>query len=149
MADSKSHRSAEVWLRESWLPATFHQTFSKRRLDLISGGQFEFDGVSADRTVAVCISTNGGVRANGGKAGTKLHKIRSDALFLLLTTIERRVVVFADKAMYELCANEAKNGRFPLNIELLYAELPSDMIAELEASRAFAAAEVTPSLPVA
>ena len=149
MADSKSHRSAEVWVRENWLPITFAQAFTKRRLDLISGGQFEFDGVSADRTVAVCVSTNGGVRATGGKASTKLHKIRSDALFLLLATVERRVIVLTDRAMFDLCLVEVKNGRFPLNVELLLADLPPEINADLAASRALAAAEVMPPVPIA
>jgi hypothetical protein len=148
MADSKSHRSAEVWIRENWLPLALGQPFTKRRLDLISGGQFEFDGVSKDRTIAVCVSTNGGIRATGGKASTKLHKIRSDVMFLLLANVERRIVVLADKAMHDLCMVEFNNGRLPQNVEFHLAEVPDVMLVDLAAARAIAAAEVTPVAPI-
>lgn len=145
MADSRVQREAEVWVRDNWLPQKFSQPFTKRRLDLSSGGQFEFDGVSHDRTIAVAISTNGGVKANGGKATPKLMKIRADALFLLLAEATKRVIVFTDRAMFDLTQNEISNGRFPKEIDIALADLPDELEARLRDARTQMAAEVTPT----
>jgi hypothetical protein len=144
MADSAVQRESEKWVRDHWLPERYGQRFTKRRLDLRSGGQFEFDGVSEDRRIAVAISTSGGLSSSGRKASPKLNKIRSDTLFLILAEAERRIVVFTDRAMCELCSAERENGRFPLEIELVLADLPEELEARLKEARARSAAEVTP-----
>jgi hypothetical protein len=145
VADSQVHRRAEEWVRKNWLPATFGQGFSKRRLDLRSGGQFEFDGVSDDRKIAALISTNGGVTRSGNKASPKLNKIRSDALFLLLAELDKRLIVFTDRAMFELCQAEVRNGRFPPEIAIGLSEPPPELQQQLRVARAIAADEVSPS----
>ena len=145
MANSQVQRKAEKWVCANWLPEMFGQPFRKQLLPLEPGGDFEFDAVSGDGKIVVCISTNCGVTASGGKASPKLHKIRADALFLsMLVDNQRRVIVFTDKAMYDLCDYEVKNGRFPLNVEIVLAQLPPDLELELQQARAIAAAEVMP-----
>ena len=144
MADSRVQRQAEDWVRENWLLATYGQRFRKRRLDLRSGGQFEFDGVSEDRKIVVAISTNGGVTSSGKKASPKLNKIRSDALFLLLAEADKRLILFTDRAMFELCDGEVRNGRFPPEVEIRLSEPPRELQEQLREARAIAADEVSP-----
>src|SRR2546423_5286682 len=146
MANSKSQREAEVWIREQWLPDEFGQPFLKKKLQLRSGGKFEFDGVSQDERIAVSISTNCGIRSSGKKATPKLHKIRSDALFLLLLdNVERRVIVFSDRYMFDLCEAEIKNGRFRIEVEIKLASLPAELESALVQARCIAAQEVSPT----
>ena len=144
MADSKAQRVAEIWIRENWLPLKFKKPFVKKRLPLRPGGQFEFDGVSSDGRTAVCISTCCGLRSSGKKATPKLHKIRSDALFLLLADVDRRVIVFSDQQMFDLCQAEIKAGRFPRDIDIEIVSLPAELEAALVLGRRLAAEEVTP-----
>jgi hypothetical protein len=144
MADSKAQREAEVWIREHWLPQLLGQPFEKKKLTLRWGGKFEFDGVSKDGHIAVCISTCGGITSGGKKASPKLNKIRSDALFLLSAEVEKRIVVFSDQLMYDLCEAEKKAGRFPHEVEIRRAPLPTEMEEVLCCARRVAALEVSP-----
>jgi hypothetical protein len=144
VADSSCQRGAEKWIRESWLPIKFGQAFTKQRLRLTSGGFFEFDAVSADGKMAVAISTCGGVTAGGNKATSKLHKIRADALFLIMADVERKVLAFSCPKMHALCEVELRSGRLPGSLEMLLAELPANLETALVAARLVAAREVTP-----
>jgi hypothetical protein len=146
MADSKCQREAEIWIRNQWLPKEFGQQFLKKKLLLRSGGKFEFDGISQDGRVAVSISASCGVTSGGKKATPKLHKMRSDALFLLLLeNVERRVLVFSDHLMFGLCHAEIDCGRFPREVEIMLAPLPTELESALVLARRAAAQEVTPS----
>jgi hypothetical protein len=144
MANSKAHLVAEEWGRQTWLPAQFEVKFFKSRLRLRSGGEFEFDAVSEGGEIAVCVSANAGRISNGKKARPKLHKIRSDALFLLLASVDQRLIVFTDESMYQLCDSEAKAGRFPTEVATRLAELPTQLEQALAESRSAAAREVSP-----
>jgi hypothetical protein len=144
MADSRCQPDVEVWIREVWLPERFGQAFAKKRLRLQSGGLFEFDAVSADDRVAVSISACGGVTTGGNKATSKMHKIRSDILFLLLADVAQRIVVFSCPKMHALCEAELRGGRLPGTAEILLAQLPAEMEAALASARLVAAREVSP-----
>jgi len=145
MADSKTQREAEIWIREKWLPKKFGQQFVKKKLSLRSGGKFEFDGVSLDGRIAVSISTSCGITSGGKKASPKLHKMRSDALFLLLADVEQRVLVFSDQCMLDLCQREKNAGRFPHEIDIIPVQLPSELEDALVHARRDAALEVSPT----
>lgn len=145
MADSRAQREAEIWVREHWLPQRLGQTFEKKKLALRWGGKFEFDAVSMDGRIAVCISTCGGVTSSGRKASPKLNKIRSDSLFLLFAQVEQRIIVFSDQLMFNLCEAEIKVGRFPPEVEILPASLPAALEEELKCARRDAALEVSPA----
>ena len=145
MADSRAQREAEIWVREHWLPQALGQPFEKKRLSLRWGGRFEPDAVSKDGRIAVCISTCGGVRSSGKKATPKLNKIRSDALFLLGTEVESRIIVFSDQAMFDLCDAARKVGRFPPEIQIMLASLPAELEEALRCARRDAALEVSPA----
>lgn len=146
MADSKSQREAEVWIREQWLLVEFGQPFIKKKLQLRPGGKFEFDAVSRDGDIVILISTSGGITSGGKKARPKLQKMRSDALFLLLLeNVKRRILVFSDPLMFGLCKAEIDSGRFPNEVEIMLASLPVELEAALALARYVAAQEVSPA----
>ena len=143
MADTRAQLAAEDWVRRTWMQEKFEQTFSRERIPLSSGGVFDFDAVSADGRIAACISTSGATTATGRYAVGKILKIRSDVLFLLLTDVERRIVVLTEPDMFARCLKEADGGRVPKNIEFILAELPPDLRARVSAARAAASSEVS------
>ena len=48
MADTRAQGKVEAWVRNEWLPREFGQQFLKAKIQLSSGGKFEFDAVSSD-----------------------------------------------------------------------------------------------------
>jgi len=145
MADSSVQKAVEQWVREHCLATRYSQTFARQRLRLSSGGEYSFDAVSADGTIVATISTSGSQTASGKRAAAKLHKIRADLYFLLLTHVPHRVVVLTESDMMSLCEKEACEGRVPQGIEFVHAKLPSQLIDQLQAARTVASREVTPS----
>jgi hypothetical protein len=144
MADTRTQRLVETWIRDSWLPATFSQGFSKRRVRLIPGGHFEFDAVSEDGRVIATISTSAS-RTRSGRAGHgKFNKIRSDVLFLTLVRARRRVVVLTEPDMFAACQSQKTAGRLPRNVEFLHARIPKDLAARLRRARRKSSREVAP-----
>lgn len=144
MADTRVQLEVEDWVRRVWMPEHLGQTFSRERLPLSSGGVFDFDGVSADGSIAATISTSGGKTASGKHAVGKLNKIRSDMLFLLLAGVERRLVVLTEPDMFDVCQKEIASGRVPSSIEFFLTEIPVALRERLTSARAAASKEVSP-----
>lgn len=144
MADTRVQLKAEDWVRRNWLPQRFGQPFHRERLELSSGGVFDFDAVSADNSIVATISTSAGTTSSGKTGVGKLMKVRSDMFFLMLATAERRLVVLTEHNMLELCEKEKVGGRVPKHIEFHLAPLPPDLATELAAARETASREVQP-----
>lgn len=145
MANTRVQTEVEDWVREKWMPGHFGCEFYRNRLILISGGVFDFDAVSHDRRIAVCISTSGGKTASGKHAVGKLFKLRSDMLFLLLAKEpEKRIIVLTEPDMLEVCSKEKAGGRVPQQIEFVLADLPEDLREKLTQARENASREVSP-----
>ena len=144
MADSSAHIAAEDWIRKEWMPTQFGVRFARERLKLSGGGQFDFDAVSPDDRIAAVISASAGKTASGRNALPKLMKIRSDILFLLMSDLDRRLVIMSDKLLHDLCLAEMQKGRMPPGVELWHAPLPLTLEERLRQSRIVAADEVTP-----
>jgi hypothetical protein len=144
MADTRCQLECEDWVRLRWLPPKFGQQFHRERLQLSSGGMFDFDAVSADQTIAATISTSGAVTASGKLAVGKVMKLRSDMLFLMLAARPKSLMVLTEEDMYRLCLKERQGGRVPSEIEFLYAELPSELSERLRIARRTASFEVSP-----
>jgi len=119
---------AEDHVRRVFLREKFGQRFSRERLQLSSGGVFDFDAVSEDEKIVCCISTSVGETSGGNPAMAKLSKMRSDVLYLLLLPGERqRAMVFTDAAMASLLRQEKENGRIPKDIEIFVSDIPTDI----------------------
>ena len=144
MANTRTQIEVEDWVRQEWMPGTFGQTFHSERLRLSSGGVFEFDAVSSDRTVAVSISTSAATTAGGKSAAGKLMKLRADMLFLLLAQVDRRLIVLTERDMYERCLQEVQAGRVPQSIEFHLAQIPDELAAKLGTARQEASREGSP-----
>jgi hypothetical protein len=145
VADSRVQLEVEDWIRRNWLPERYGQRFSKGKLQLSSGGVFDFDAVSEDHKIVANISTSGATTASGKLGVAKLMKIRADMYFLLLVDAERKLVVFSEHDMLELCQKEVRIGRVPSSIEFVHAQIPGEMAARLQSGRKAASGEVTPS----
>ena len=72
MADTRVQIEVEDWVRNNWMPANLGQNFIPEKLPLTSGGVFDFDAVSKDKTIASNISTSGARTASGKNAVGKL-----------------------------------------------------------------------------
>ncbi|MCY4183230.1 MAG: hypothetical protein OXF43_10155 [Gammaproteobacteria bacterium] len=149
MANSWQNLEIEVWIAENWLPDNIGNrlSFSKTKILLTSGGEFEFDAVSNDTKIIANIST-GALKTASGKHGSgKVHKIRSDIYFLLLTPAKRKLMILSELDMYEWWINEKERGRVPAEIEIIHVEIPKTLNSSLQISRDQAAQEVTPKAP--
>jgi len=145
MADTRTQVEVEDWIRREWLPVQFSQQFFRERMPLSSGGVFDYDAVSSDRKIIVSISTSGSMTSGGKQGVGKLQKIRADMFFMLLTpNVERKIIVFTEKDMFEKCKNETVAGRAPKEIEFLYVQIPDALQLKLIESRKKAAREVKP-----
>src|SRR3982750_5028657 len=97
MADTRCQVECEDWVRREWMPTIFGQPFYRERVQLTSGGVFDFDAVSADKTIIASISTSGSRTASGKYATGKMMKLGSDIFFFLLTKAVCRLVIFLRK----------------------------------------------------
>lgn len=133
------------WIRRDWMLQEYDQKFRKRGLPLSSGGVFDLDAVSEDNKIVANTSTSGATTASGRPAVGKLMKIRADMYFLLLVDAERKLVVFSEPDMLELCQREARIGRVPSSIEFVHAKIPGELATRLQGARKVAFGEVTPA----
>jgi hypothetical protein len=147
MADSALQKEVEKWVISKGLPEKLGQAFVPRSLPLEWGGEFEFDGVSADGSVGVCVSTSS-YKTSRQKGGSgKAQKIKADTLYLLFAkTLKRRILVFTEKDMLDHFLGQRAKGRFPSAsiIELLLVQIPEDLAARLVEAKQTASSEVTP-----
>ena len=145
MVDTRVQLEVEDWVRQNWMREHFNRNFHRDRLKLSSGGVFDFDAVSEDKTIAACISTSEGKTASGKLAVGKMMKLRSDMLFLLMAEdLRQRYIVLTEESMYANCMKEKGGGRVPKEISFLLAAIPDDYRRRLEAVRAEASKEVSP-----
>ena len=144
MADTRIQLEAEDWVRQVWMPQQYGQSFRRERLRLEAGGLFDFDAVNADNSIVASISTSGALTSGGKGAAGKLHKLRSDMLFLSMVKAQKRIVILTERDMYELCQREKLDGRAPLSIEFVHVELPHDLSLRLQEAKQAASREVSP-----
>src|SRR2546428_1394354 len=107
MADTRVQLEIEDWVRENWMRQHFNQPFYRNRLKLSTGGVFDFDAVSEDKSIAACISTSAAKTSTGKAAVGKLLKIRSDMLFLhLAVSLSKKLIILTDQSMHKVCLKE-------------------------------------------
>lgn len=145
MADTRAQLDAEEWIRKEWMPVEFGRIFYPERFRLSTGGVFDFDAVSEDKSIIALISTSGASTASGKNGVGKLFKIRSDVLFLILAEADRKLIILTEKDMLDRCLQERNSGMLPHNIEFHLAEIPEELKARLKKARAKASSEVSPS----
>jgi hypothetical protein len=145
MADTRVQLEIEDWVREFWMAERFGRPFFRNRIKLSSGGYFDFDAVSEDKTIAACISTSGAQTSSGKNAVGKMMKLRSDMLFLMMAEgLTQRLMILTDETMHVCCEKEMRGGRVPREITFVHAEIPEALRTKLLSARQLAAREVMP-----
>jgi hypothetical protein len=141
MADTRVQLEVEDWVRRNWMETQYGTRFSRERLRLCSGGVFDFDAVSEDRSIVATISTSGAKTSTGKYAVGKILKLRSDMLFLTQVDAKRRIIVLTERDMCDQCNKEFAAGRVPKEIEFVCADIPADLRARLVEGREKASGE--------
>lgn len=145
MADTSVQGEVACFICDSVLPVRYGQPFSRERIRLSSGGDHSFAAVSADRRIVGTICTGAASTASGKLAVGKLNKVRADLYFLLLAEADRKFVVAVQPIMRGLLTAERDEyKRIPSSIEIVEADIPSDLADRLRRSQADASAEVSP-----
>src|SRR3972149_10056146 len=127
MANTNVQRKVEDWVRKEWMKKSYGKNFYRDRIKLSSGGVFEFDAVSQDMEIIASISTSSAITASGNRAAGPLMKIRYDILFLTMTNIKRKIIIFTEQNLFDVFIKEFNEGRVPRNIEFEIAEIPQDL----------------------
>jgi hypothetical protein len=141
MADTRVQLEVEDWVRRNWMETQYGTRFSRERLRLCSGGVFDFDAVSEDRSIVATISTSGAKTSTGKYAVGKILKLRSDMLFLTQVDAKRRIIVLTERDMCDQCNKEFAAGRVPKEIEFVCADIPDDLRTRLVEGREKASGE--------
>lgn len=145
MADTTAQREVSNWILSSYLKERFGEIFTRRRLQLETGGIHEFAAVSPDGKMVGTVITSQAKTAAGKLGVGKLTKVRADLYFLVLTRSEVRFVVFTDAEMYSLVKREQSEfKRIPASIRLLLADLPDELRSRLDTAQGEASQEVSP-----
>jgi hypothetical protein len=126
MADTTiATTDVENWIRNEILSKKYQQAFSKQKLGVQSGGEFECDAVSEDGKIVCFISTSPSKTVDGKPDADVLGKIREKALWAVSLNEKPETIVFAftDKSMVEIIKQEKENGRFPKHIKTLLVKV--------------------------
>ncbi len=111
MVDTSVQHKAEAGVIEHGLPKLFPAIlFAGRKLKLIWGGSFAFDAVSRDGAMVVAISTSAARTATGKLATAKFQKLKTDALYLLISKPMHAASWYSPK---NRCANTLKSQLSP------------------------------------
>src|SRR5207237_9774580 len=93
------------------MPSQFGTNFSRERLRLRSGGVFDFDAVSEDRSIVATISTSGSKTEGGNHAVGELLKLRSDMLSLVMVDAKRKLIMLTERPTLDRSEKERAGGR--------------------------------------
>jgi len=149
MADSTIQKEVEKWVITEGLKDKFGQAFAGKALSLEWGGELQFNGVSSDGSIGVCVSTSS-YKTAGQKGGSgKTQKIKADTLYLLnAKALKRRVLAFTEMDMLTYFKGQQAKGRFPpaSTVELIHIKLPKALADRLGAAKRIASSEVTPAV---
>jgi len=145
MANTRIQIVVQQWVIDNHLKPKYGKNFSEKNIPLSWGGKFKFDAVSDDGEIIANISTSPSHTARKKKATGKIHKIRSDTLYLTNAVgPKKRIQVFTEQSMYDDFTKQTKAGRYPNNVELDVVKLPNRLQEQVEAARKKAEDEVTP-----
>ena len=131
--EANGQTACEDWVRSCWLPTRYGQAFHRESLQ-ISTGVFDCDAVSADGRIVAAISTSCAGAPSGQRGVGQLFLLRTGMGFLLLAGAARAIVVLTQRDLYDQCEKERRRGRMPDGVELVYAELPAELAAQVGAN---------------
>ena len=142
MATTRVQKECELWIANHWLPNNHGQAFSEQRIQMQDRGSFDFDVVSQDGAIIGNISTATARTYRGQIASGKKSKLRADCLMLSLVKAQLKLMLLTEECMYDFAIHEQKNGRLPLDVQLVHVSLPHELSIRLATARNTASEEV-------
>ncbi len=141
MAPSNVQKECELWIVNEWLPKQYDCIFSETKLVMQERGEFKFDAVNKENSIVGNISTSSARTHDGASASGPKSKLRADCLMLALVSSPKKLMLLTELCMYNFAVKEQKEGRLPLDIELLHIELPEELKTKLIHARDLASKE--------
>jgi hypothetical protein len=134
MSNIEAHEEAELWIRDTYLPKEYGQTFRPKSLPLQSRGESKFSAVSDDGEVVAAICTRRAYNSTHKVDKDVLMKVQSDALKILWleTTPAKRLMLFTDPDMVRVIKEEKRKDHFPKEIQIVRVKLPKGIQEKLE-----------------
>ena len=114
------------------LQRRYGKIFTSRFLQLITGGQHEFDAVSDDGAIVASIKASSGLTSGGRLPSGKFNANIAELYFLTLVEAEQRLLVLTSPEFHELLQRKLKNRVAP-GLSLICVPLPEVIQREVDA----------------
>lgn len=134
----------ETYVRER-LAERHGQSFSKRFLQLTTGGSHEFDAVSNDGSIVVSIKAASGLTKSGKNPAAKVQGCIAELYYLSLVDAPTRILALTTPAFHTIFTRRIQ-GSLATGITIDLIPLPPDMQAEVDKVVAEAGREVSPAV---
>jgi hypothetical protein len=136
-------KAAEEYVRIK-MESIFGTSFEKKKLKLITGGEFEFDAVSANESIVAVISTSKLKTSSKNHGVGKVKKILSDALYLLNVNAHFRIMIFTDDEMFKHFIKLQKDkNQLQNNLLIMCIELDVTVQKKVDRARKNASKEMS------
>lgn len=124
MADDSLEINCGEWLQKEWLRERFGKKFRRTKLRIQERGFFEFDAVDESHSIVANFLLSGPCADKKLSGHSKKLKLRADCLMLLLIRADTKLMIFTEKSVHKMAIREQDEGRLPLSVKFLYAEVP-------------------------
>lgn len=145
MANTRYLRvQVEKYVREQ-LTKRFGQPFHAKVLQLVTGGDHEFDAVSDDGAIVATVKAASGLTSGGKIPQGKINTAVAELYFLSLVEAQMRMLVLTTPAFHSILARRMR-GRLASGIEIECIPLPATMQAEYDRVILAASKEMSPQI---
>ena len=138
MANTRVQRVIEQWVRDTWLRRNGEWQI------VASQAHRYYEDPAVGAADPKKLSNFVGTYEVGKQGAGKIHKIRSDMLFLLLARARRRLALFTEPDMATFWRREQTKGRLPKQIEVVLVPLRDVMRVVLRKAQRRSSREVSP-----
>ena len=142
MASTHAQKQSELWIVNHWLPEKYGCAFSEQKVKMQGRGYFAFDAVSENKVIIGNVSTASAFTHRGSVASGKKSKLRADCLMLALVSAQTKLMLLTEADMAEFGLKEKREGRLPLDVQIIHIELPQELKKQLSRAREIASKEV-------
>ena len=142
MASTHVQKKCELWIVNHWLPEKYGCVFSEGKVKMQGRGHFAFDAVSENEAIIGNVSTASAFTHRGSVASGKKSKLRADCLMLALVSAKTKLMLLTEPDMAVFGLKEQKEGRLPLDVQIIHIELPQELKKQLLKAREIASKEV-------
>lgn len=132
MADTSYLKNEVERFVRGELERRFSQSFTSRRLKLVTDGNHEFDAVSEDGKIVVSIKASSGLTSGGHLPSGKFNDNIAELYFLSLVEAEQRILVVTSPSFHQLLIRKLRDRVAPgLSIECI--SLPDEIQSDVDA----------------